>query len=560
MKQTKTRRALLIVTLMMLVLTLGFGLLFMQREKASADESASELIPLADAELQATGAYMAGSEGVWWDSPTTGTQVRLLFWKVSSGDPVRLSAGASNHYNADPNIELTIDDGTLQTKTLADWNLKDTHSAWVDNMAAHNGDTSVGEIWVCSNHEFLTKIKEVHVKPGFAQRDASGAETNVKATKDYYLWNADTKGWQTRITSFTATYDGTLEQDGALNPAKLNITAQFKDGTSGTVDGTLITVGELDTSDLGTKQVTLTYQDKTFDLSVTVEEKRTLTSISVEDISARRWTYITNDDLVVKAHYGAEDEEGEQLSPVDFTITEAPDMWTTGETATGKVSYTHNEVTKDATFTVNVQDNTTTDKYLDVVPGKSFNGTNGGGQDGTGFMFGDRALLSVPIKIVGFDLGYALGSRNSIGFELIKGMHFVDYIDFVYDGSPKTLQELLTDGTIKSAGTSDNGVLVFWFVDAANRAKVSQIHCKAGMQWPKQVGDHWSALEEGQNAVTAASELLSDLVLKHDVYLENNGASWRPLRIRYRRGAANYQRRASLRRRRVGGASRCPQR
>ncbi len=524
MKQTKTKSVMMILTLALLVLTLGLGIFFMYPKEANADEASPELVPLADADFLSAPAIQknGGGKGVWWDA--NHTQMRL-FYKVLNGTPTKLSKGGTNQYAAVTTLFIKAGD---TEQSIAQWGFP-TSKRWIDNMGAHTADIDAvtGEIWMCGTEEWLESITEVHFAAGFAEKDDAGNDTAVKTTKDYYLWNGDDSGWQTRITSFTATYGGKLEKGQPLDPAKLNVTAQFKDGTSGTVDGSVISVGELDTSELGAKTVALTYQDQTAELSVTVEEARTLTSIEVKNGSyaAQRWTYPDFADLEVYAHYGEEDTEGTKLDRSDFTVS-GYDMWTAEGTTEGTVSYTHNDVTKTATFTINVQENTTTDKYLDVVPGKSANGPNSqaAGDGGTGFTFGERPLLSVPIEIKGFDLGYNLGNRNSLGFELIKGMHFVDYIEFIYDGEEKTLQELLTDQIIESAGTSDNGVLVFLFKDQANRAKVSQIHCKAGMQWPKQMSDHWgNVTQDMADQLTQASELLSDLVLKKDVWLYNGG-------------------------------------
>lgn len=463
---------------------------------------------------------------------TTYNATQMAFYFQVKGDSPKPDTSTNTSAWTDPSCHV-LDKLLFNGQGQDSWS---QHIAWVSYFKHLSPSDSIFEISLCvkegdpqdAEHKaWLSGIQTVTFKTGFYLKNTNDPNGELVVNDETTLYNAHAAGWQRAVESISATYTGgDVAVGGELDLSKLTVTGKFMDKSAdATIDSSKVSV-QLPSA-AGAGKATISYQEKTCEVDVNMTATQTLQSIEVtsENYSALRWTYPTFSDLKVVAHFEGEEDGGTELSADQFTVT-GYDMWgEVGSTTQATVSYTYVEgQTKTTTFNITITENTTTDKYLDVIPGKSFNGTNNGGQDGTGMMFGDRALLSVQIKIVGFDLGYDLGNRNSIGFELIKGMHFVDYIDFVYDGSPKTLQELLDDGTIKSAGTSDNGVLVFWFADAANRAKVSQVHCKAGMQWPKQVGDHWDAINEGTDSVTAGSELLSDLVLKHDVYLENGGA------------------------------------
>ncbi len=268
MKQTKTRRFLLVVTLMLLVLTLGLGLFFMQPKSASAEEVA-ELVPLADAELQQTQAIKAGTGGgVWWDG-LDHTQMRLMYYKVQGGDnvkPTRLTEGGQKKYSNTDKIKI-VQGGDGQYKTLTERAVNTV--VWLDNMGAVNGDENVGELWISfTDPVWIEGISEVMICSGFEELNGQGTPTGVKTTKDYYFWNAGYKGWQTRIDAskgIEVTYTGDGVDFGEkLNPSEFTVKATLKGSEEATeIDASACTY-EYNYNGLtegGQMTVTVKYQD-----------------------------------------------------------------------------------------------------------------------------------------------------------------------------------------------------------------------------------------------------------------------------------------------------------
>lgn len=270
MKLSKTRSILLAVMMFLLVSVLGSGLFFMFGVHANADEP--EIVFLADAELQATTAYKTrpgtgAGAGVWWDA--NHTQMRL-FYKVVGGTPYRASLGDNKHYNMTDKVKV-VQAGRPEN-TLD--GLGVSGAVWFDNMGAHNGDETVGEIWFCHPNWFQG-VSEIHILPGFAEKDQQGADTSVVTKKDYYLWNGGDLGWLTRAdntkglqVSYTG---GDLAWGGSIDTSKLEVKATPKGSdTPVKIDPGCYTLEYDSHVSTGSMEVTVKYQDMTGTVSVNV--------------------------------------------------------------------------------------------------------------------------------------------------------------------------------------------------------------------------------------------------------------------------------------------------
>ena len=405
--------------------------------------------------------------------------------------------------------------------------------AWINYFQNQTsaGEANVYEIWLAilqdaqveANKAWKNGIKTVTFKAGFHIANPSDPDGKLVVKQDTTLWNAHDAGWQKKVGSISATLaEGTEEltmdlgqQLSAEELAKLTVKAEYVDGGSVTLDNSKLSI-ELP-QEAGKGEATITYQDVTCKVAVNVKADKTLTKIEVKntEYTAQRWTYPEFSDLEVYAYFGDSDETGTKLDRTAFTVS-GYDMWTKEAATTATVTYDYNGEQKTATFSIKVVDNTTADKYFNILTGGSQNGAGS-----TEFTQGGRHLLSFKIEVKGIDLGYALGTRNSVSFERLEGLHLVDYIEFIYNGEEKSLKDLLDDGTIKSVGTADSGAFVFWFKNAEDRAKVSVARFKAGLEWPKQVGDCWNDPNMSVEEMMKVTSYVSDLVLKKEVVLFN---------------------------------------
>lgn len=144
----------------------------------------------------------------------------------------------------------------------------------------------------------------------------------------------------------------------AFDPSGLTVTAFYSDNSSANVKDYSISAPDMSTP--GTKVVTVSYthsgvkKSATFDIVVSEVEKQ-LTSIEIASPPAKI-NYMINESfsyegLVIKAYYNV----GSPQTITDYTVS-SPDMSKLGE-QTITVTYTENEISKTASFTINITEN-----------------------------------------------------------------------------------------------------------------------------------------------------------------------------------------------------------
>ncbi len=234
MKLTKTKSVLMILTLALLVLTLGFGLLFLQKSSTASAEEAGTFVPLADAELQSTKSakiFTPGGTAIWW----SGAHEQLrIHYKIEGASPARGSSLGSHIYDDSEKLEITS--GGV-TKTAKAWGVG--NNSWIDNAESNvNGPSEPGdtyEIWIWAGGDklsWLQGITEIHFLPGFGRLDAKGGTPSATVAKDFYLWRNGNFGWQTRIDpskGIEVTYNGDGVAFGeVLDPSDFTVKATLK--------------------------------------------------------------------------------------------------------------------------------------------------------------------------------------------------------------------------------------------------------------------------------------------------------------------------------------------
>ena len=144
-----------------------------------------------------------------------------------------------------------------------------------------------------------------------------------------------------------------------LDLTGLVVTAHFEDGSTKVLESGKYSLSEVDMSTTGQKTITVTYGNKSASFVITVNEpvdpsEKVLESIAISGTIKN--TYVVGEDLdtsglIVTATYS--DQSSQTVT--GWTVS-GYDKNTTGE-QTITVSYTENDVTKTATFTVTVADN-----------------------------------------------------------------------------------------------------------------------------------------------------------------------------------------------------------
>ena len=167
------------------------------------------------------------------------------------------------------------------------------------------------------------------------------------------------------LQSITATKDITSYAKGtSVSTDDITVTANYSDGTSHIVNNSLCTFGSVDTSTTGTKSLTVTYEDKSTTIEITVidEVTKTLESITASKIITK---YNVGDDvdysdITVKATYNT--GEVETLNEGDYTVSEID----TSSEGTKTITISYGE--KTATIDVEISEKSTFDDNLLVMP------------------------------------------------------------------------------------------------------------------------------------------------------------------------------------------------
>ncbi len=423
----------------------------------------------------------------------------------------------------------------------------------------HIGFSDSGRLVICFKDEASrSKVTQTAFKAGMEIAsnqnafDFNAAQSTLDSTaiflangvlkKDYVFFNGGGQGWLKAVETLTATYEGTVLQNGELNRENLTVNATYYGEEQATKLGNNDYTVEFSSAEAGDEiEGTVTYRGKTATFTVKVEAPtKTLERIEVSgttEFTGKRFgTAPALDGLVVTAYFEGEDE-GTVLQTGDYTVG-ALDMWDTEGDHKIQISYLYGTTTKTAEITLKITapDDTV---HFDFIEGGSHNGyvdddtawgKQGQGKGGTRFVWQGRYCLTFPITYTGVADNYPK-NVNAIHLEWTNGIHLGEYVKLTYDGQVKTLAELLTDTTVKSVGLSDNGHLIIWFTEPDNCMKVTDVTFLAGMQLPKitSEGIAWSDTAT-RDQLNQSVELVPGLVLLQDICLWNGDAAGWQLR------------------------------